>query len=49
MNNSLFFAVNYVTWKMYVIAQWNTKEIIVFKKVGMKVISKIWKSNPFNW
>ena len=41
MNNSLFFAGN-VTLKMYAIAKWNTKETIVFEKVGIEVIFKIW-------
>ena len=49
MNKSLFFTVNNVILKMYAIAKWNTKEIIVFKKVGIEVIFKIWKSSPFNW
>ena len=49
MNNSLFFDVSHVTLKMYAIAQWNTNEIIVFKKVEFEVIFKIWKFNPFKW
>ena len=48
VNNSLYFAVNYITLKMCAIAQWNTNEVIVFKKVGIEVIFKIWKYNPFN-
>ena len=40
MNKSLFFTVNKVILKMYAIAKWNTKEIIVFKKVGIEVIFK---------
>ena len=41
MNNSLFFGVNNVILKMYAITQWNRKEIMVFKKVGIEVIFKI--------
>ena len=40
VNNSLYFAVNNITLKMCAIAQWNTKEVIVFKKVGIEAIFK---------
>ena len=40
VNSSLYFAVNNITLKMYAIAQWNTKEVIVFKKVGIEALFK---------